>query len=325
MNDESVNPVRSAPLGLKNAYILFYMQTPGSALRSAIQAPASTPPQPSFLAAPAEIVPAKERAQKKRSIPQDDDDEDLGEKAPPLAPSNGQLNQSLKRPKLDSNVVVSDPAAIALKAKIMAATANPRRSRTPNLLPEYEGQSSDTEVDLGPSTSTQTTITTLLPSSFTTEVPTTPPSTSHLSIPSLFPAPPPSDAHVALTPIPTTDSTLESDRTGPAAVSHSSERAYGTTGESSRKSRHSSDENDRSSGGSDSRRSGSQFRHHPYKRKHGHHREKLMWRVGGFNHWAANALRDNLHDDRNAPSFALGWHPPVEQTKKHRMNKKKRS
>jgi len=189
MNDECVSPVGSAPLGLKNAYILFYMRPPGSALQSAIQASASTAPQPLFLAAPAEIVPAKERAQKKRSIPQDDDDEDLGEKATLLAPSNDQLNQPLKRPKLDSNVVVSDPAAIALKAKIMAATANPRKSQTP--LPEYEEQSSDTEVDLGPSTSTQTAITTLPPSSFTTDVLTTPPSTSHISIPSLFPTPPP--------------------------------------------------------------------------------------------------------------------------------------
>lgn len=318
MNDESVTPIRSAPLGLKNAYILFYMRVPGSFLQSAIHAPTSTT-QASLLAPPAEIVPAKERTQKKRSIPQDDDGEDLGVQVSPLAPSNRQLEQPIKRPKLDSGVVVSDPAAIALKAKIMAATVIAQQPGVKSLLAEYEGQSSDTEVDLNPCTSnTQTSLTAVEPSSFATDIPCMPPTRSHLSIPSLFPTPPPNDMHASTSAM---DSATEPERASAVVISHAPERAHGKPGESSRKSRHSSDENDRSFGGSEA---GEQPHHHHHKRRHGHHREKLRWKASGSNPFSASTLRDTLYDDRAGPNHAANW-SGVELSKKHRMNKKRRS
>ena len=220
-------------------------------------------PQPPLLAAAAEIVPAKDRAQKKRSIPQDDDDEDLGEKAMPLTPSNRSPHQSpSKRPKLDSIVAVSDPAAIALKKKIMAATAA-REPAVASLLTEYEGQSA-------------------------------------------------------------TDTTEEPECASFTATPHSPEQAHAKTGETSRKGRHSSDENNRSFGGGDAKHAANRPHDHHHKRRYGHHQEKLRWGAGADNPFSSNALRDNLYEDRNGPSYPVSWNGMI-QTKKHRMNRKKRS
>jgi ubiquitin carboxyl-terminal hydrolase 36/42 len=115
MNDEMVTPSRGPPVGMKSAYILFYIKERGQALRATVtQAPNR----------PAVVPKGLANSMKKRKATEGDDlEEDKGVKATrpfigPVLPSpSPELN---KRQKVDS----SDPQANLVKKKIQAAKTN---------------------------------------------------------------------------------------------------------------------------------------------------------------------------------------------------------
>ncbi|KAL0067665.1 hypothetical protein AAF712_005380 [Marasmius tenuissimus] len=116
MNDESVTPLGSPPVRVKNAYMLFYLKNKGQKLDSVAFSSVQRPK--SNLAA----------AMKKRTRDQAED-EDRGEKVlrpfigPVLPSSTGEASASpsdAKRPKLEN----ADPQANTLKKKIQGVMAN---------------------------------------------------------------------------------------------------------------------------------------------------------------------------------------------------------
>jgi ubiquitin carboxyl-terminal hydrolase 36/42 len=127
MNDELVSELRQPPLGIRNAYILFYVRQPGSALLSAIHQPMLPPLEsPLTLSAPAEILSAKDRAEKRKrdQAVEGDEEEDVGVKTSPstLGPSvNGVSSPGSKKTRFNENE--ADPAALSLRAKIMAVVS----------------------------------------------------------------------------------------------------------------------------------------------------------------------------------------------------------
>lgn len=124
MNDETVRPVKGPPIGLKNAYILFYIQTRGERLETAVKSTNSailSPPK-------AHIGGGVVAGMKKRKVAEEE--EDHGEKiskpfiGPVLPPSHSPIKMdspsALKRQKTND----SDPQAHAIKSKIAKATSS---------------------------------------------------------------------------------------------------------------------------------------------------------------------------------------------------------
>ncbi|KAI0082365.1 cysteine proteinase [Panus rudis PR-1116 ss-1] len=155
MNDESVTPQYGAPTGLKNAYILFYIQNRGQDSDSS-SSPVS---RPSLLASPQ--IPKKGGIvanMKKRKIVESDDEADSPSTSPnttapfigprlPSPPSSSKQGEDIpsspstpKKKKPNS----SDPQAELLKKKISAATApKPAPSNALLSLAQYTDDDSD--------------------------------------------------------------------------------------------------------------------------------------------------------------------------------------
>lgn len=132
MNDDSVSRQSGAPLGMKNAYVLFYIREKGQALEAVVsqpQKPASTSLKPGLVA-----------SMKKRKVVESDDEAQEGSSPKqrrfigPLLPS-----PSIEKP---------DPQAEALKKKIAKQTASPTKPSSALLsLSQYADD--DDDDDLG--------------------------------------------------------------------------------------------------------------------------------------------------------------------------------
>lgn len=333
MNDESVTPLLRAPLNMKNAYVLFYQRAVGSSLLSAIHSASSSALPSSQLAAPAEIFSAKDRADKRKRVAQDDE-EDLGIKASPQLSSSQPDTQISKRPKLaDATIPLSDPAATTLKARIAAVTAVKKKPPRKTILAEYDGQSSETEdADIKPGSSDPSSSATVVASSSVLDLPSTPPSqTSKAVIKDIFPSPSPLTP--ASQPVASTSASVDAPTTEPESIRAVNagippERFYGSKSSELRKSKHAhnSDENDRHYDGHlNGKRNSGEF-----GRFNHNHGNQHRWKINGANAFTAAALRDNLHEDRSGPSSngnrkgAAGWSAVV-QSKKRRMNGRKKS
>ncbi len=131
MNDEAVTQA-NVPMGKRNAYMLFYIQSKGQVLEAAVQAPLlkiNGPPMKNGLAAGMKkrILKAKETG---------GDDEDTGVKVDakfigPLLPSTEDMTI---KPLTPSSPV--DPQATTLKAKIEAVAKN--KSQALAALEDYD-------------------------------------------------------------------------------------------------------------------------------------------------------------------------------------------
>ncbi|KAG7097286.1 hypothetical protein E1B28_004651 [Marasmius oreades] len=110
MNDESVTPLGSPPIRMKNAYMLFYLKDKGQKLEM-INFSSTHRPKSGVVA-----------AMKKKRTREEEEEEDRGEKVTkpfigPLLPSpiiNARSPSESKRPRLDND----DPQATKLKNKI---------------------------------------------------------------------------------------------------------------------------------------------------------------------------------------------------------------
>ncbi|KAF7355532.1 Ubiquitin carboxyl-terminal hydrolase [Mycena sanguinolenta] len=150
MNDESVSSHRSAPVNLKNAYILFYLRDKGQGLDAAVNAKAS---------AQASGGGSIAAGMKKRRVREED--EDTGDRVSkpfigPRMPSPPPQRQAPTPPK-------SDPQADLVRKKIEAVRSG-AGSKALAGLGEYASDS-DKEDDRKPSPSTQYASTSLPPSS----------------------------------------------------------------------------------------------------------------------------------------------------------------
>lgn len=131
MNDDSVSRQANAPLGMKNAYVLFYIREKGQALEAVVsqpQKPLSTPMKPGVVA-----------SMKKRKVVESDDEAPEGSSPKqrrfigPLLPS-----PSIEKP---------DPQAEALKKKIAKQTTSPTKPSTALLsLSQYADDDEDDDV-----------------------------------------------------------------------------------------------------------------------------------------------------------------------------------
>lgn len=124
MNDDMVSPLHSAPVGMKNAYILFYMRDRGQSLEDAISRPSK-------------VVDGTKNSiiggMKKRKN-NDLDEEDIGVKADhpfigPLLPSP-MSNNNVGDKQPATTTPASDPQAVNLKKKITAVTTRPSAALT---------------------------------------------------------------------------------------------------------------------------------------------------------------------------------------------------
>ena len=118
MNDDMVSPHHGVPVGMKNAYILFYMRDRGQSLEGTISRPTKV-----IGSAKNNIVSGMK---KRKNI--DLDEEDVGVKADqpfigPLLPSPMPNNVSDKQ--LTTTTSKSDPQAVNLKKKIAALATRP--------------------------------------------------------------------------------------------------------------------------------------------------------------------------------------------------------
>lgn len=162
MNDESVERVHNAPINMKNAYILFYVQIAGQALEATIKSNGMDASAPrtngAHIHAPSNGVPKKRKASTS-----DDEREDAGEKASkpfigPMLPSSVQTLEKTSKPASNGYTPSAssssvDPNAEALKKKIEAHTQKtvqqPARtksaSQTSMALVNYSDEDDDDE------------------------------------------------------------------------------------------------------------------------------------------------------------------------------------
>lgn len=118
MNDDMVSPQHGTPVGMKNAYILFYMRDRGQSLEGAISRPS-----PMAGGAKGAIVGGMK---KRKNV--DLDEEDVGVKAAhpfigPLLPSPIPNDVGDKQSVLKTSA--SDPQAVSLQKKIAAIATRP--------------------------------------------------------------------------------------------------------------------------------------------------------------------------------------------------------
>jgi len=156
MNDESVDRVHQAPINMKNAYILFYVQLPGQALAVTIKSngvdTSVARPNGVHIQASANGV-----SKKRKASVSDDEGEDTGEKTSkpfigPVLPSSSQKQESTAKPPSNGYSPSSvDPNAEALKRKIDAHTqkAAQRSPQTPRPLVDYADDEDDEDEDTG--------------------------------------------------------------------------------------------------------------------------------------------------------------------------------
>ncbi|KAI0692259.1 hypothetical protein BC835DRAFT_1357862 [Cytidiella melzeri] len=149
MNDESVSTAYQAPLGLKNAYMLFYLRDKGQGLDAVI---GST-------SAPVRKVPkAGVAAGMKRKKAVESSDEDEGGAQPSASPSTTRfigplLPSPLPVPAFDAKESRPDPQSEKLKRKIAETQSTPvpspvKPSAALQSLAQYDDDDDDSE-DLG--------------------------------------------------------------------------------------------------------------------------------------------------------------------------------
>ncbi|KAJ7721186.1 Usp36 protein [Mycena maculata] len=124
MNDEAVTAGVSAPVGLRNAYILFYLRDKGQGLDAAVNANAAPTPQKPVNGGSGIIAGMK----KKRS--REDDTEDAGVK----------VSKPFIGPQLPSSPCPEDPQAARVREKIAAA------SKAMESVDAYGSDGEDTEL-----------------------------------------------------------------------------------------------------------------------------------------------------------------------------------
>lgn len=159
MNDESVTPSFQPPLGLKNAYILFYLRDKGQALDAAISLGTSGPKTPK--------VGLAAGMKKRKVVESDDEDED--DSRPSAAPSKGRfigplLPSPMPKPA-ESTEPRPDPQAEKLKKRIAerqaASVTSPVKPSAALLsLAQYSDDSSE---DLGEKVASKVTTETATP------------------------------------------------------------------------------------------------------------------------------------------------------------------
>ncbi|KAH7887536.1 cysteine proteinase [Phlebopus sp. FC_14] len=142
MNDDMVSAQHGTPLGMKNAYILFYIRDKGQALSAAINRPTPSGAKNTIVA-----------GMKKRKVPEYEE-EDIGVKAErpfigPLLPSPVLNNQKI----VPSTTAAQDPQAVRLKNKI-AATAT-HSSTALSSLSQYADDDEDDDDSNGGSSETK--------------------------------------------------------------------------------------------------------------------------------------------------------------------------
>ncbi|KAJ6538571.1 Usp36 protein [Mycena vulgaris] len=166
MNDESVTTGVRTPVGLKNAYILFYLRDKGQALDAAVKAP---PPQTNGggggIAA----------GMKKRRAREEDAEEDAGVKVtkPFIGPRMPSPLAERSRPTPPPTK--ADPQADLVRKKIQAASSGSSKALTG--LADYASDSDGEDTTKPPPTSPQVS-SSLPPSSLPPSSPTTPGTTS---------------------------------------------------------------------------------------------------------------------------------------------------
>lgn len=137
MNDDMVSPHHGTPVGMKNAYVLFYMRDRGQSLEGAISHPSQV-----VGSAKSSIVGGMK---KRKNF--DLDEEDIGVKADhpfvgPLLPSP-LPNSADDKQSATTTTPVSDPQAVNLKKKIAAVTTKPSTALTS--LAQYDEDDSSSE------------------------------------------------------------------------------------------------------------------------------------------------------------------------------------
>lgn len=167
MNDDYVEKVKSAPTGLKNAYILFYIQEKGQSLEAALNSTTSS--ATSSRTANGNVNGNKtatngnvhQSMKKRRVVTSDDEDEDAGEKVQPIPtrligpqlPSNTQKATSSSNTQTQtppSSPTTAKPYAHAeyLKKKIDAAEKGKKLTKPPpSKLPLVDYGDDDDEMD----------------------------------------------------------------------------------------------------------------------------------------------------------------------------------
>ena len=290
MNDESVSPSK-VPLGLKNAYILFYQRDQGQALEQAVSAP--------VLAAAAEIVPRAVLGAGKKRKAEEDEEEDIGVKATALSlPVDPAVSPIFKMPKFDVPIIPQiDPAAATLSAKIKAAktpTPSPNALTGLSSLMEYGGDTSSGPDDFEPEPEPVASSSKTLPSPLLPAAPPRAPSPSDY-----YPAEPPTSS----TPLTNTTTTTA----GPRTIDANS--FYGKSSQDRFEKRRHSDENARND----------RSIHH---RLAGKSKARRKDRRDFNSPFSKNALRGNLGEDRSGASTSF-THRPNGLSAKDRMRPKK--
>lgn len=165
MNDESVDRIHQAPINMKNAYILFYIQLPGQVLAATIKSngvmDAGILPRSNGV----HNLALANGASKKRKAPVSDDErEDIGEKTPksfigPVLPSSIETDEKATKPTSNGYAPSSsvDPNAEALKKKIDALAQKTTQHspqtksavQTPTPLVDYADEDDEDDEDTG--------------------------------------------------------------------------------------------------------------------------------------------------------------------------------
>ncbi|KAJ3526832.1 hypothetical protein NM688_g8210 [Phlebia brevispora] len=142
MNDESVVRIPGAPLGMKNAYMLFYIRDKGQALEAAV-ASASTG------VAPLQKSPIIANMKRRKRVDSDDEDDST-----PAAKSKPFIGPRLPSPVAASRSmqVDSDPQAELLKRKIaekQSAAPPPSPTKPSSALTSLSQYTDDEDDDMG--------------------------------------------------------------------------------------------------------------------------------------------------------------------------------
>ncbi|KLO19937.1 cysteine proteinase [Schizopora paradoxa] len=166
MNDESVERVSQAPLNMKSAYILFYVQLPGQALETTIKSNGVDVSVQRPNGIHSQDLSNGSVSKKRKASETDDEREDAREKASkpfigPMLPSSVQTSEKKSKPVVNGHTPSSstvDPNAESLKKKIEAHTQKaaqhsspPTKSAapTPKSLVNYSDDEDDDDEDTG--------------------------------------------------------------------------------------------------------------------------------------------------------------------------------
>ncbi|KAG8218543.1 cysteine proteinase [Butyriboletus roseoflavus] len=176
MNDDAVSPHYGTPVGMKNAYILFYMRDRGQSLEGAISRPSQA-----VGGAKSGIIGGMK---KRKNV--DLDEEDIGVKADhpfidPLLPSPipNNLCDDKRSPTTTS---ASDPQAVSLQKKIAAVTTRPSTALTSLAQYDEDDHLDSSSGSVQPESKATTSLESSPPPPPSTDSPQSPSSSDHTSI-----------------------------------------------------------------------------------------------------------------------------------------------